>query len=91
MHALVAARDDLAAVVTAQLPYLRRFARALAGGQTAGDAYAAATLEALLADPGAFDRALPPRAALFKAFSAVWASSGAALDAGAAPGRHAGG
>ena len=39
--------DDLAAVVTAQLPYLRRFARALAGGQTAGDAYAAATLEAL--------------------------------------------
>ena len=62
--------DDLAAVVTAQLPYLRRFARALAGGQAAGDAYAAATLEALLADPGAFDRALPPRAALFKAFSA---------------------
>jgi hypothetical protein len=29
------------------LPYLRRYARALTGSQTSGDAYVAATLEAL--------------------------------------------
>ncbi|MFM8859640.1 MAG: response regulator, partial [Methylocystis sp.] len=31
-------------------PYLRRFARALCGSQSSGDAYVVATLEALIAD-----------------------------------------
>ena len=37
------------------LPYLRRFARALTGGQKSGDAYVVSVLEALVADPGSFD------------------------------------
>ena len=36
--------------VAQYLPYLRRYARALTGNQTSGDAYVAAALEALIAD-----------------------------------------
>ena len=37
--------------VAQHLPYLRRYARALTGSQASGDAYVAATLEALVKDP----------------------------------------
>ena len=40
---------DLAQSIGRELPYLRRYARALTGSQTAGDNYAAATLEAMQA------------------------------------------
>ena len=36
--------------VAANLPYLRRYARALTGSQQTGDAFVRATLEAALAD-----------------------------------------
>ena len=36
--------------VAQYLPFLRRYARALTGSQASGDAYVAATLEALIAD-----------------------------------------
>ncbi|MEO1959418.1 MAG: response regulator, partial [Paracoccus sp. (in: a-proteobacteria)] len=39
---------NLAQSIGRELPYLRRYARALTGSQTAGDNYAAATLEAIL-------------------------------------------
>ena len=39
---------SLADEVGRHLPYLRRYARALTGTQSTGDAYAAATLEAIL-------------------------------------------
>jgi DNA-directed RNA polymerase specialized sigma24 family protein/CheY-like chemotaxis protein len=54
---------------------LRRFARALSGSQASGDAYVAATLEALIADPSQFSRQLPPRIALYKVFIRLWSSS----------------
>ena len=38
-------------VVAQYLPYLRRYARAVTGSQTSGDAYVAATLEALVKEP----------------------------------------
>jgi CheY-like chemotaxis protein/DNA-directed RNA polymerase specialized sigma24 family protein len=57
------------------LPLLRRYARALTGAQKSGDAYVAATLQALVEDPGALDSTLDPRAALYRAFHAIWASS----------------
>ncbi len=41
---------DLAQSIGRELPYLRRYARALTGTQRAGDNYAAATLEANMAD-----------------------------------------
>src|SRR5262249_23985928 len=37
--------------VALYVPYLRRYARALTGSQTSGDAYVVATLEALVAEP----------------------------------------
>ena len=56
------------------LPYLRRFARALTGGQKSGDAYVVSVLETLVADPSSFDAANAPRVELFKAFCRTWNS-----------------
>ena len=42
------AAPDLSAMIGSELPYLRRYARALTGSQSSGDAYALATLEAIL-------------------------------------------
>ena len=68
-------------MVTTNLPYLRRYARALTGSQETGDRYAAATLEAILEDDAILSGPLPPRLALFRAFHLVWASAGAPLGA----------
>lgn len=74
---VVPVRNDMAVRIAAELPYLRRYARALTGNQTSGDRYAAATLEALLADRSILDQEATPRLALFRAFHAVWSTSGA--------------
>jgi DNA-directed RNA polymerase specialized sigma24 family protein len=68
--------EDLASRIGAQLPYLRRYARALTGSQSTGDTYAAATLEAILQDRSAFETS-DARVALFRAFHLIWTSSGA--------------
>jgi len=60
--------------IAPHLPYLRRFARALAGTQAAGDAYVAATLEVLIEDPSLFDATLDPRVALYRTFLGLWNS-----------------
>ena len=65
---------SIAQAIAPHLPFLRRFARALAGTQQSGDAYAVATLEALVADPQAFRDDLEPRVALYRAFLKVWGS-----------------
>lgn len=65
---------SIAQAIAPHLPYLRRFARALTGTQQGGDAYAVATLEALIADPGSFDTDLEARVALYRAFLKVWGS-----------------
>lgn len=57
--------------VTAHLPYLRRFARAVTGTQKSGDAYVVSTLEAMLADPSLFRDDLPPRIALYRTFLTI--------------------
>lgn len=62
--------------ISPHLPYLRRFARALSGSQKTGDAYALATLEAILAEPKAFDTDLESRVALYKVFVQVWGTVG---------------
>jgi CheY-like chemotaxis protein len=68
---------DVGTVVTKNLPYLRRYGRALTGNQTSGDRFAAATLEVILEDMSAITDAQDPRAALFHAFHVVWKSAGA--------------
>lgn len=67
--------------ISPHLPYLRRFARALSGSQQGGDAYALATLEAIIADKSAFDEKLEPRLALYKVFLKVWGSVGFHVNA----------
>ncbi len=47
-------------VIAPQLPYLRRFGRALSGSQSSGDAYVVAMLEALAAEPSMFPTDLEP-------------------------------
>ncbi|MEM8655185.1 MAG: response regulator [Pseudomonadota bacterium] len=71
------AREQMADDLGANLPYLRRYARALTGNQSSGDAYALATLEAILADPDMFSTAAGPKTALFRNFHAIWTTSGA--------------
>lgn len=63
---------SIADIVSPQLPYLRRFARALTGSQETGDAYVVAMLEALVADPQIFNHTLPARCAAYRAFVQVW-------------------
>jgi CheY-like chemotaxis protein len=84
-------KPDLAETIADELPYLRRYARALTGSQKTGDYYAAATLEALLVDQDVFKQGLSPRVALFQAFHRICVSSGAPVeeqtDSGTAEGR----
>jgi CheY-like chemotaxis protein len=61
--------------IAPHLPYLRRFSRATTGSQTSGDAYVAATLEALIADISIFPEASSDRIALYKLFSGLFTSS----------------
>lgn len=56
------------------LPYLRRYARVLAGGQACGDAFVRATLEAIAAEPDRSAIAGDARLYLFRAFHAHWSA-----------------
>ena len=63
----------IAQVMAHHLPSLRRYARALTGSQSAGDAYVAATLEGILSHPDiAHERS--PKVALFRSFTTIWNS-----------------
>jgi DNA-directed RNA polymerase specialized sigma24 family protein len=61
-------------LVAEHLPLLRRYARALTGSQSSGDAYVGAMLEALLQDPSLLDEQHGPRAGLFRLFTRIWNS-----------------
>jgi CheY-like chemotaxis protein len=71
--------SHFASAVGASLPQLRRYARALTGSQEAGDGLAAATLEALIADPEVA-AGVEPKIALFRAFHQVWTRAGTPLE-----------
>jgi len=78
-------KTDLATLIAGELPFLRRYARALTGSQDSGDRYASATLEAILGDSDIFEQGLSPKTALFRVFHLVWTSTGAPVadsDAG---------
>src|SRR5262249_8862825 len=62
------------ATVAQYVPYLRRYARALTGSQTSGDAYVVATLEALVAEPSITEVEGGPRVALYRLFTKIWNS-----------------
>ncbi|MCZ8179011.1 MAG: response regulator [Rhizobium sp.] len=66
---------SLTARVAVHLPYLRRYARAVTGSQTSGDAYVAAVLEALIADISIFPDTGDDRVALYKLFVTIYDST----------------
>jgi CheY-like chemotaxis protein/DNA-directed RNA polymerase specialized sigma24 family protein len=81
-------RMSISKEIAPQLPYLRRFARALSGSQASGDAYVVAALEALIEDPSIFPRNLPSRPALYHVFLKLWSSMPVNTQASPAGAEH---
>jgi DNA-directed RNA polymerase specialized sigma24 family protein/CheY-like chemotaxis protein len=67
----------LAHAIAEHLPYLRRYARALSGSQSSGDAYVRACLEAIVADSAVLGKDLPPRVGLYRLFHTIWGATDA--------------
>lgn len=61
--------------VAENLPFLRRYARALTGSQATGDTFVRATLEAALADDSVRDSLGEGRVPLYQVFNSVWSSA----------------
>ena len=86
----------LSQTIVPELPFLRRFARALSGSQESGDAYVVAMLEALVADSSMFPKSMDTKTAVLHTFLKVWNSitlneskgSGRDLSLGNAPERR---
>jgi len=75
--------------IAANLPYLRRYARALTGSQASGDAYVREMLEAVVADPALMASIEGGRVPLYRVFTKVWASAQfAEAPAGAGTSEH---
>src|SRR5579862_7037884 len=72
---------SVSGAIVPQMPYLRRFARALTGSQSSGDAYAAATLEALLAGSAVLPKELETRPGLYRVLLKIWRSVPVNLEA----------
>ena len=66
--------------VATNLPFLRRYARALTGSQATGDAFVRATLEAALADEALKATLEGGRIPLYRAFNKVWGSAHVEVD-----------
>jgi DNA-directed RNA polymerase specialized sigma24 family protein len=62
----------LRTAIVEQLPYLRRYARALVGSQHEGDGLVRALLESLANAPGKFDLSKPGRVELYRLFHDFW-------------------
>ena len=63
---------SLSQEIAPHLPYLRRYARALTGSQTSGDAHVTACLEAIVAEPSIFDRSDGVKVGLYRLFQELW-------------------
>ncbi|BDV32719.1 response regulator [Methylocystis iwaonis] len=69
--------------ISAHLPYMRRFARALVGDREGGDAYVLATLEAVVAEPRRLHDSQDLRVSLYKLFLDIWSAAPVAVHSGA--------
>lgn len=65
---------SLAFEIAPHLPLLRRFSRALTGDQQSGDAYVAALLETIIADPATYDSSPDIKLSLYRSFCKLWES-----------------
>lgn len=70
---------SLAREIAPHLPLLRRYARALTGTQESGDAFVAAALEAIVANPDEFPKG-DSRVGLYQVFHRIWASANIEVD-----------
>jgi CheY-like chemotaxis protein len=61
--------------IASQLPYLRRFARALSGSQQSGDASVVAMLKVIATDPALISAELEPKLATFHTYLKLWNSA----------------
>ncbi len=67
--------DSLSQMLAPHLPFLRRYARALTGGQKSGDAYVRACLQAIVNEPSSIQRDIHPKVALYRLFHAIWSGT----------------
>ena len=65
-----------------QLPYLRRYARAISGSQERGDQYIRVALETIVQEPGRIDPDANVKQQLFQLFHDVWAMMDSAMRRG---------
>ena len=79
---------SISSQIAANLPFLRRYARALTGSQVSGDAYVREMLEAVLADEELKASLAGGRVPLYRAFGKVWASGSSSLAGGAPTSEH---
>lgn len=79
---------SLASQIAANLPFLRRYARALTGSQASGDAYVREMLEAVLADEDLKASLAGGRVPLYHAFGKIWASGARGVAGGAPTSEH---
>jgi CheY-like chemotaxis protein/DNA-directed RNA polymerase specialized sigma24 family protein len=77
---------NLSDLIARQIPYLRRYARALTGSQSLGDGLVREVLEAMLVDAELRAQTAASRLPLYAAFSKIYASAGAALAPATAEG-----
>jgi CheY-like chemotaxis protein len=73
--------ESLSQALAPHLPLLRRYARALTGGQVSGDAYVRACLQAIVDDPDVLVRDIHPKVALYRLFHAIWSGTQLGPDA----------
>ncbi len=66
---------SLSQALAPHLPLLRRYARALTGSQTSGDAYVRACLQTLVDNPETFPKEMTPRLALYRLFHVLWSGT----------------
>jgi CheY-like chemotaxis protein/DNA-directed RNA polymerase specialized sigma24 family protein len=66
--------------IAPHLAFLRRYARALTGSQSHGDAYVRATLEAIVSAPDEFPADVDYRIGLYRTFQAIWQSGNLGHD-----------
>ena len=71
--------------IAPHLAYLRRYARAVTGSQTSGDAHVAAMLEALIADTSLFPQAGGDRIAVYRLFSETFVGRRISIDEPSSP------
>ncbi|MEO5615403.1 MAG: response regulator [Cypionkella sp.] len=62
------------------LPFLRRYARALCGSQTSGDAYVRELLEAAVIDSELRDKIVRSRLELYRCFTRIWSNGHVEID-----------